>query len=693
MSNKNRVTFTSKSPTPDSLPVSPTTDNSIVKSTTTQALTSKIPVNIQRRRAIIPTPNRPSVVVRSSAMSDEQVLSMTDQTDNQAISQDNTEDLLRLDPILDDQYLEISLHQQHPETLTSDIVSSVPDNSYDHRRTFIVDNDFDEQGPLSNTVIASRSLLESSYKPNDSDIASQSDENKNDTDFDTFVLDNFVRFSGKQNVVLWLDQTEQKFNELRIGQSLRFKAIPLLIEGTAKRKYLTHRKDIRSFDDFYELLLSLFDMSHIDTNQSNCNHCAAHSQPSNLPTPFNPRSTDNSTSTNVRLSDSTKLIRQTPVFCSTAIVDVSATNTLGEMHATTSVNSANNLSASDCDRTLIDLRKAIVANLIRNPKTFKGGKDDVTKWIEEIEHLLEVAHIPESTRLDLISYSLRGDALEWYKNNKSTLNSWITFVTEIKRAFTSSFHEEMAFKRLESYTQGENQSIRNFFNEILKLCKEADSTMSESTKLKNLVNKTRPTIQFEVRKKKPVNTGQFLEYAKEAEELFQLSNMTMDNNSTSDFHTNNAQSIAPLLPASSSPTNQTFENRTNNFSANDSRNYNRDYQPSDNRNVYSNPKSSWDKSASRPSSQYNQNKPRFNQTNRQTNRDQFSTNSQNYNQKKNSQYSNNSSREAYPSQPTANTINPSYQPQTTDPSQEIFSSILCTRCNQLGHEATACPSF
>ena len=184
----------------------------------------------------------------------------------------------------------------------------------------------------------------------------------------------------------------------------------------------------------------------------------------------------NSTSTGVHVGDSTKLIRQAPAFSSTAVIDVSATTTLGEMHATTSVNSSSNLSASECDRTLVDLRKAIVASLIRNPKTFAGDTEDVTKWIEEIEHLLEVAHIPESARLDLISYSLRGDALEWYKNNKSTLNSWITFVTEIKRAFTSSFHEEMAFKRLESYTQGENQSIRNFFNEILKLCKEADST-------------------------------------------------------------------------------------------------------------------------------------------------------------------------------------------------------------------------
>ena len=669
------------------------TDNSIVTPTITQAPTSKIPVNIQRRKALIPTPNRPPIVTKSSVMTDKQASSMNDLADNQSTRtyHDNTEDLLRLDSVVDNQYLDNSLHQKYPETHTSDIVSPVTINSQGHRKTSIGEKDFDEHDPPSTTVIVPRSLIESSYEPTNFDTLSQPDEN--DDDFDTFILDNFVRFTGDQNAALWFDQTEQKFDKLRIGRRLRFKAIPLLIGGAAKSTYLTYQKQIRSFDNFYEFLRSEFDKSSIETNQCNCNHGTGNNQPPKLLTLLKPRLTDNSTSTDVHLGDSTKLIRQTPAFCSTAVIDVSATTTLGEMHATTSVNSFNNLSASECDRTLVDLRKAIVASLIRNPKTFAGGTEDVTKWIEEIEHLLEVAHIPESTRLDLISYSLRGDALEWYKNNKSTLSSWITFVTEIKRAFTSSFHEEMAFKRLESYTQGENQSIRNFFNEILKMCKEADSTMSESTKLKTLVNKTRPTIQFEVRKKKPTNTSQFLEYAKEAEELLQLSSMTMEDNSTANVHMHNPQSAAPLLSASSAPTNQSFDNRTNNSSSNDSRNYNRDYQPSQNRNVYSNPKPAWDKSTSRPSPQFNQNKPRYNQNNSQPNRDKFSSNSHNYNQKKQTPYSNNSSRDAYPSQTSANTINPSYQPPPTDPSQEIFTSILCNRCNQLGHEATACSSF
>src|SRR5690242_9849056 len=49
--------------------------------------------------------------------------------------------------------------------------------------------------------------------------------------------------------------------------------------------------------------------------------------------------------------------------------------------------------------------------------------------------------------------------------------------------------------------------------------------MSDFTKLRNLLNKTKATLQLEIRKKKPTTTKQFLEYAIEVEELFHLSNI------------------------------------------------------------------------------------------------------------------------------------------------------------------------
>ncbi|CAF4507977.1 unnamed protein product [Rotaria sp. Silwood2] len=118
-----------------------------------------------------------------------------------------------------------------------------------------------------------------------------------------------------------------------------------------------------------------------------------------------------------------------------------------------------------------------------------------------------MAQLSDTHKLDLIPYSLREEALQ------------------LKEVLISPFYEELAFKKLESYTQGINQPSCSFNNEVLTLCAEVDPTMSESIKLKSLLNKARLNMQFEIRRKKPTTTKQFLEYAKKIEEFFQLSNI------------------------------------------------------------------------------------------------------------------------------------------------------------------------
>ncbi|CAF4683062.1 unnamed protein product, partial [Rotaria sp. Silwood2] len=136
--------------------------------------------------------------------------------------------------------------------------------------------------------------------------------------------------------------------------------------------------------------------------------------------------------------------------------------------------------SSNLDQTTYVIHKAIIDNLIKNPKMFQEGKEDVKQWLEAIEQLFDFAQILDSHKLDLIPYSLREEARRCYKNTKATLTSWPVFVQELKGAFLFPFHDELAFKKLESYTQGINQPVRSFCNEGLKLCAETDPEMSES---------------------------------------------------------------------------------------------------------------------------------------------------------------------------------------------------------------------
>jgi hypothetical protein len=287
----------------------------------------------------------------------------------------------------------------------------------------------------------------------------------------------------------------------------------------------------------------------------------------------------------------------------------------------------------------------------------------------------------------LISYSLRGDALEWFKNNKASITSWKAFVTEIKRAFTSLYHEELAFKKLEAYSQGENQSIRNFYNDTLKLCKEADPAMSEATKLKNLLSKTKSSIQLEVRKKKPTSTAEFLDFAKEVEELLQLSNMSNETTSSG----NKAQSF-------SSKPKSSFQSKTK-------PNFNRPWNRSSN-NSFSRESGNDNRSQSNSSAHPNRNDSSFSKKN-QNHQNQFKSNqysSQNSGQRstnatdnKNSQKDqtprNNVSKSTHVPSKAVNAIDTSRQLSNTEETLETLSSAICSQCGQFGHETSVCPNF
>ncbi|CAF3293289.1 unnamed protein product, partial [Rotaria socialis] len=343
------------------------------------------------------------------------------------------------------------------------------------------------------------------------------------------------------------------------------------------------------------------------------------------------------------------------------------------------------------DETVNDLRRAIIDNLIKNPKIFKGGKDNVQQWIEEMEHLFEIAHIQDATKLDFVSYSLRGDALAWFRNHKSSLTSWKVFVLELKKAFTSSFHEELAFKKLEAYSQGENQLICNFFNEILKLCKEADNTMSETTKLKHLLNKTKPSIQFEVRKKKPTSTTEFLQFAKEVEELIQLSNLSTsqiesmsdnksDNNKMKSTHRPlaSAQSFTPSTAA-----NSHFNNKPMNYAKDYSRNFSNNYRPFNSRQTYANPNNSmFSQARSFPQKSHFTNSVRVNQP------PTFSNDNRHIPKRfPSSQYSTPRNPSSHYS--SANAINQCETATNTIPSLESFSSIDSNQLSEVSNDGVA----
>jgi hypothetical protein len=299
-------------------------------------------------------------------------------------------------------------------------------------------------------------------------------------------------------------------------------------------------------------------LTQYDVSRDNAPHPDSHSStstdgqgniPQNIPTQQSVVFEDQRQSSNTTF-DILDGSLQPPISRSTTLHDRGATGVAGNAPVNRSniPASQNSLfNTSQLDQTSYALRRAVVDSLIKNPKTFRGGKEDVKQWLEDIEQAFDTAQIPESIKIDLVQHSLRGEALRWFKNNKSTFTSWNVFVKGLKEMFLSPFFQEIAFKKLESYSQGVNQPIRSFYNEALKLCNEADPSMSDSSKLRLLLSKTNPTLQFEIRMKGPTTLKQYLDYAIKVEELFHLSNINISNS-------NSNNSTTPTFPTTSAIT-------------------------------------------------------------------------------------------------------------------------------------------
>ncbi|CAF5181057.1 unnamed protein product, partial [Rotaria magnacalcarata] len=202
--------------------------------------------------------------------------------------------------------------------------------------------------------------------------------------------------------------------------------------------------------------------------------------------------------------------------------------------------------------------------------------------------------------------------------------------------------------------------------------------MSESIKLKNLLKKIKPSIQLEVRKKKPTSTAEFLEYDKEVEELFQLSNIIVDNNNNNNSNTCKYQQF-PITSNYSLSTNSN-SNLPNisstKFSSGDYRNSNNNRNSYINRNIRYNPVSSSFTPNSFHSPQYSQTRTNnYNQRFQQNRyRPSYTTNSYNNNQKYTPAYQNNSSYNNNKQQPcSANTVFPTDSPADTNIEEESLS--------------------
>jgi hypothetical protein len=203
----------------------------------------------------------------------------------------------------------------------------------------------------------------------------------------------------------------------------------------------------------------------------------------------------------------------------------------------------------------------LLGHIEKLPKFTGRAKQNVSKWLREINQAMHLLKLSDMEKLFSIPSCLEADAKDWFLDNNHLFPSWSLFVRKLIDTFESSSKADIAFNRLRQYQQGLNQDVRQYYFEIMKLCKEANPTMDEASKLQYLKDGLKSSLRFDILLKNPTTTEAFLEYAQKIEELKSLDEQQGIMEISSQQPNLNSTAVRPSNPhVNSSNTSQTNNN-------------------------------------------------------------------------------------------------------------------------------------
>jgi hypothetical protein len=151
------------------------------------------------------------------------------------------------------------------------------------------------------------------------------------------------------------------------------------------------------------------------------------------------------------------------------------------------------------DDVFSSLRNQLLLGHIEKLPKFSGrSKQNVSKWLREVNQTMHLLKLSDMEKLFFIPSCLETDAKDWFFDNHHLFSSWSLFVQKLTNTFESSGKADIAFNRLRQYQQGLNQDVRQYYFEIMKLCKEANPTMDEATKLQYLKDGLKTSLRFDI---------------------------------------------------------------------------------------------------------------------------------------------------------------------------------------------------
>jgi hypothetical protein len=176
------------------------------------------------------------------------------------------------------------------------------------------------------------------------------------------------------------------------------------------------------------------------------------------------------------------------------------------------------------------LSVTMAREMIRTPTYFRGSKDDILEWLEKIEQRFKMANWDDEHKLRYISVHLQDDAYKWWIQASEKIKTWLDFVNKIKQVFGSTKMKELAFEQLKRYKQSINQSVTQYYDKVMELCKRIDPVMSDSMKLQYLMAGVKESLRTHIALHDPQTIESFLSYARKVEDVLSFTSNAHETN-------------------------------------------------------------------------------------------------------------------------------------------------------------------
>lgn len=158
----------------------------------------------------------------------------------------------------------------------------------------------------------------------------------------------------------------------------------------------------------------------------------------------------------------------------------------------------------------------------RTPASFHGDAfEDVEDWIDQYERVARHNGWTADQCRKSLYFSLEGGARTWLLNHEAALTSWESCKEGLRRSFPNRFRRQRAEDLLKTRTQGPNESVTSFVEDVLRLSARADPLATEETKVRALMRGVRSDIFGGLVRHPPVTVDEFVTEATNIEQALE----------------------------------------------------------------------------------------------------------------------------------------------------------------------------